>query len=83
MWRRFTVFGITTALLAAAIAVTPMAGIASWACAYMLYASLFTGPPMLPCVAGQQGDDRHPAQLLVPVSSTRGGPRSRAGRSTW
>lgn len=51
MWRRFTVFGITTALLAAAIAVTPMAGIASWA-GYMLYASLFTGPPMLLCVAG-------------------------------
>lgn len=51
MWRRFAVFGINTALLAAAIAVTPMAGIASWA-GYMLYASLFTGPPMLLCVAG-------------------------------
>lgn len=49
MWRRFAVFGVNTALLAAAIAVTPMAGIASWA-GYMLYASLFTGPQLLACV---------------------------------
>ncbi|MGC5247153.1 sensor histidine kinase [Gordonia sp. DT219] len=49
MWRRCAVFGVNTALLAAAIAVTPMAGIASWA-GYMLYASLFTGAPMLLCV---------------------------------
>lgn len=50
MWRRFAVGGVNTALLAVAIAVTPIAGIASWS-GYMLYASLFTGLPMLLCVA--------------------------------
>ncbi|WP_018178618.1 sensor histidine kinase [Jongsikchunia kroppenstedtii] len=51
VWRRFAVFAVNTALLAAAIAATPMAGIASWS-GYMLYASLFTGAPLLFCVAG-------------------------------
>ena len=50
IWRRYGVFAITTSLLAAAIAATPTAGIAAWS-GYMLYASLFTGAPMMLCIA--------------------------------
>ena len=46
MWRRVGIFAVTTTLIAVAIAATPIAGIASWA-GYMLYASLFTGLPMV------------------------------------
>ncbi|OBA74340.1 two-component sensor histidine kinase [Gordonia sp. 852002-10350_SCH5691597] len=46
MWRRVGIFAVTTTLIAIAIAATPIAGIASWA-GYMLYASLFTGLPMV------------------------------------
>ena len=46
MWRRVAIVVVNTALIATAIAATPIAGIASWA-GYMLYASLFTGFPML------------------------------------